>query len=191
VTRLFVAVDLDDRTRAEVSKISTELREKIAASSASRSRLSWVSPERFHLTLVFLGAVDSAIQARAVAAVGPPVREDPFQITFRGLGMFPVRGSPRVFWLGVTEGLEPLRRVHAEIGGRLGSAESASTADPFHPHLTLARFRDRLPRSALRPITEIPASAGPCLIDRVTLYESRLSSKGPTYIPISEARLTS
>ena len=74
------------------------------------------------------------------------------------------------------------------LGQRLGNA-SAQKREEFNPHLTLARFRDRVPRSRFAGITTMKAEAGPCRIDRVTLYESRLSPKGPTYVVLAEGLL--
>jgi RNA 2',3'-cyclic 3'-phosphodiesterase len=178
--RLFLAVDIDDATRTQVGRIASGLREALEPNTKG----SWVRPERMHLTLHFLGNVDDAFEQRLRETLSAPIAVAPFDVTFDGLGLFPERGSPRVLWLGVAEGLEPLRRLHAAFVGLERTKES------FTAHLTLARFRDRVTRSALTGITRIPAFAGPSRIDRVTLYESRLSPAGPTYVRLAEAPLT-
>jgi 2'-5' RNA ligase len=167
--RLFLAVDIDEATRAQVGRISARLRDAIEPAKAS-----WVRPERMHMTLQFYGDADAALEARLRAALARPIPQAAFDVTFDRVGWFPDRGTPRVLWLGVDAGLEQLRRLHNE---------------PFTPHLTLARFRDRVTRGTLAGIARIPASAGPSRIDRVTLYESRLSPAGPTYVPLAEAML--
>ena len=105
----------------------------------------------------------------------------------RGSDVFPARGSPRVLWLGVGDGVPELRRIQNALERALGV--SAGHEESFTPHLTLARFRDRVPRAILAQIADIRAYAGPSLIDRVTLYESRLSPAGPTYLPLAQAPL--
>jgi 2'-5' RNA ligase len=56
---------------------------------------------------------------------------------------------------------------------------------PFSPHLTLARFRDGGTRSDRQRLAEVRFEpAGGCTIDHVTLYQSRLSRRGPTYTPL-------
>jgi 2'-5' RNA ligase len=92
-----------------------------------------------------------------------------------------------VLWLGIAKGLDELRRLHEQLEERLGARPGPR--EPFHPHLTLARLRERVarPDEAKLPMTK--ASAGPSRIDRVTLYESRLSPKGPTYSALAEAAL--
>jgi 2'-5' RNA ligase len=198
--RLFLAVDIDDATREQVGRISAELRERMGA----RARASWVHPDRLHLTLQFFGDADEVVEQRVRVALDTPIPQRPFELSFRGLGFFPQRGSPRVLWLGIHAGVAELRRVQEILAGRglSGAAPRAQDAgraeedrhttvhdQGFTPHLTLARFRERVPRARIDDLQRISASAGPSRIDRVTLYESRLSPKGPAYLGVAEASL--
>ncbi len=181
--RLFIAVDIDAETREQIGRISSGLREIIDA----RTKASWVRPDRMHLTLHFFGNADAVIEQHVRDVLAHPMAEPAFQLSFQGLGFFPERGSPRVLWLGIRDGTAALRRLQAGLnasGSRPGRAD-----EPFTPHLTLARFKERMPRAKLAELTDIPASAGPSRIDRVTLYKSRLSPAGPTYVPLAEALL--
>jgi len=215
--RLFIAVDIDDATREQIGRISSGLRETID----TLAKASWVRPDRMHLTLHFFGDADAALEQRVREALAHPIAEPAFDLSFQGLGCFPERGSPRVLWLGIRDGAGALRRIHTALAGRgLRRALPERANEPFTPHLTLARFRPSTrARDALRPlearerilraksaeIADIPAFAGPSRIDRVTLYESRLSPAsldlrsgrpevarraGPTYLPLAEALLT-
>ncbi len=181
--RLFIAVDIDEATRVQVGRISSGLRGAIE----THAKTSWVRPDRMHLTLHFLGDVDGTFEQRVRRALTGPIRVAPFDVTFEGLGLFPERGAPRVLWLGLRDGLEPLRRIEKALVDTLGVERHQD--GPFTPHLTLARFRNRVTRGTLAGIARIPASAGPSRIDRVTLYESRLSPAGPAYVPLAEAPL--
>jgi 2'-5' RNA ligase len=61
---------------------------------------------------------------------------------------------------------------------------------PFHPHLTLGRWRES--RSSDRVIALAAAVKGEMArihVDRATLYQSRPSSAGPTYTPLAHATL--
>jgi 2'-5' RNA ligase len=183
--RLFIAVDIDETTREQVGRISMGLRDAIGQTKAS-----WVRQDRMHLTLHFFGSADAAFEARARDMLAGSIAGPPFDVSFGGLGFFPERGSPRVLWLGVSAGLEQLRRLQRALVIRgEHPAPSSHTGESFNPHLTLARFRDRVPRAKVGEIADIRASAGPARIDRVTLYESRLSPAGPTYVPLAEALL--
>jgi 2'-5' RNA ligase len=180
--RLFIAVDIDERTRDEIGAISRALR----AALGPRVNASWVHPDRMHLTLCFFGTADAALEHRVTEALVGPIGEHPFDLSFDGLGSFPERGSPRVLWLGVRRGGRELRGIQQMLQHRL---EVPPEREEFRPHLTLARIKDRVPRAEVAKIADMAASAGPSRIDRVTLYESRLSPQGPIYVQIAEAPL--
>jgi 2'-5' RNA ligase len=139
-----------------------------------------------HLTLHFFGAADDALERRIADALVQPIEQRPFDLSFDRLGFFPERGSPRVLWLGTSRGAAELQHVHRLLESRL---RLPPERERFTPHLTLARFRDRIRRSDLPEMARIPAKAGPSRIDRVTLYESRLSPSGPAYVRVAEAPL--
>jgi 2'-5' RNA ligase len=184
--RLFIAVDIDASTRQQIKSISDQLRSAVEA----RTKASWVRPDRMHLTLHFFGDASPSLEQHVRTVLDGPIAEAPFDISFQGLGFFPERGSPRVLWLGMRDGVEALRRIHAVLAGRV--TDRTAVREPhsaFTPHLTLARLRERTSRAGLAEIGRIPAVAGPSRIDRVTLYESRLSSAGPAYVPLAEALL--
>ena len=202
VKRLFVAVDIDDRTRAQVAELTVHLPSTLlraapsnveglkadaTASAGGVPRMTWVRPDRMHLTLEFFGEADAAVERQVLGSLAHPFPLAPFDLAFNGLGFFPLRGAPRVLWLGISAGLAELRQLHGLLQQRLGARGSAR--DSFHPHLTLARFRDRVGRRGIAELAKIGASAGPCRIDRVTLYESHLSPNGPAYSTLAQAAL--
>jgi len=180
--RLFIAADIDEHTRDEIGGISRAVRAAVGTSV----KASWVHPDRMRLTLCFFGTADAALEHRITEALVEPVGEHPFDLSFEGLGFFPERGSPRVLWLAVDCGGRELCRIQQMLQHRL---ELLPEREEFRPHLTLARIKERVPRADVAKIADIAASAGPSRIDRVTLYESRLSPQGPIYVHIAEAPL--
>ena len=109
-------------------------------------------------------------------------------IKLNGFSSFP----PRVIFINVeiTSELERLQKNLTRYFKRQLNLFNANYKElPFHPHLTLARFRDRVPRGRVAEMAAFPAAAGPSRIDRVTLYESRLSPNGPTYTALAQAPL--
>ena len=177
VKRLFIAIDVDEPVRRAIGLMASE------ASRVLRG-VSWVRPDRMHLTLFFFGRADGPMEQRLRGALAEPVPHAPFDLSLDGFGLFPSAGPPRVLWLGVRDGLADLLRVHETLARRL------TLTDAFTPHLTLGRFRSSTrAQGVLRRLSRIHASAGPCRIDRVTLYESRLTQAGPAYVPLAEALL--
>lgn len=93
--RLFVAVDLDEAVRAQLSALLRELR------GAASDDIKWVAPESMHLTLKFIGEQPEARLAELTEALNVIPRTGPVPLRFRGLGCFPNERRPRVFWAGV------------------------------------------------------------------------------------------
>jgi RNA 2',3'-cyclic 3'-phosphodiesterase len=186
--RLFVAVDLDDAAR---SAVAAEQKRVAAAMGDARSSVKWVKPDQMHLTLVFLGEVSEAQAPTVVDAISQPVPAAPFALTFQGLGVFPNHGGPRALWIGVTHGEPNVIALQIEIARRATEAGIALESRPFHPHLTLARWRQSRPSDRRRAL----AAARPDVVARVavygaTLYHSRISSAGPTYTALARATLS-
>src|SRR3979409_2217107 len=82
--------------------------------------LKRVRPELMHLTLAFLGwTPDEPLGAVVEAARATPRGPGAFDLPFAGAGRFPASGRPRVVWLGVGEGADPLGRLAASVTAEL------------------------------------------------------------------------
>jgi 2'-5' RNA ligase len=177
--RMFVAIDLDDTIKQFAVALRPPVRQLLGAA------FRFVNPQQLHLTLVFMA---DAPPERVVPALDAPIDMPPFDLAVGGLGVFPPRGAPRVLWLGLTEGAREVIAVQKIVAGRLRSLGVALEDREFHPHLTLGRWRQSRP--SLRPSLPADSKAiGRMTVDHVTLYESRLSSEGPTHIALARARL--
>jgi 2'-5' RNA ligase len=187
--RLFVAVDLDEPTRARAARIIGTLGDALRAGH-SPAVITWVVPDRLHLTLLFIGEVVDGVASDVAGRLTPPFPLAPFELRFGGVGLFPATGRPRVVWLGIERGGEALAAVQAEVTRRLEGVPFRREARPFAAHLTLARFRDGGTRADRQRLADARVEqAGGCTIDHVTLYQSRLSPRGPTYTALLEVPL--
>jgi 2'-5' RNA ligase len=179
--RLFVGVELDERVREAATVIAESLRRELGARIDAR----WIASSNLHITLSFLGEVDEFRAERVIGALGPEFGERPFEMELEGLGAFPPSGAPRVFWLGVTDGAASLSRLNHELTARLEPIGFQPEQRTFSAHLTIARVRGVLGGASYRDIRQllrtIPAHAGRCRIQAVTLFRSHLSPKGATY----------
>jgi RNA 2',3'-cyclic 3'-phosphodiesterase len=145
-----------------------------------RVGLRWEQRERYHLTLQFLGPI--ARLAPVVDGLAAVARErGAFTFRLGGAGAFPKPGRARVAWIGAATGGPEL----TALGGAVGTALLPLGYEPdrkeLHPHLTLARLK--VPDD----VRDVLAAIGPdpvgeaFTVGELVLYESRLSSKGPTY----------
>lgn len=188
--RVFLAVDVDDEVRSGIRALIGRLRDALDRVVKGHGRVGWVSAERVHVTLHFIGEVPESRVTDLAAAVSRPIDVAPFDLALGGLGLFPPRGRPRVLWLGVEHGGDGLARVHEESGKRLTALGLPLDARPFAPHVTLARFREPGP-AAVRPVIEQVGGShvGSCRVNAITLYQSRLGAGGATYTPLATGAL--
>jgi RNA 2',3'-cyclic 3'-phosphodiesterase len=189
--RLFVAVDLDERARAAVAGSVGSLRARLEAGAyAPAHGVRWVDARHLHLTLHFLGEIDDRRVPAIVSALGDPLPMAPFDLEFGGWGVFPSRGAPRVVWVGVTAGAASLQAAHRLVGDRLAALGLASESRALSPHLTVGRVKDPAGARWVEVIAgAIPPAPAACRIEHCTLYQSRLSPSGPTYLVQAHIRL--
>jgi RNA 2',3'-cyclic 3'-phosphodiesterase len=186
--RLFTAVEIGETMQARAATLLAELRRR-AESSAPRAKVTWVAAARLHLTLRFIGEVDAGTGERIVHALRDEIPMAPFTVEWGGLGAFPPRGAPRVLWVGVAAGAEALVAAEKHVSDRLAALGIAREARPYSPHLTLARVREPAGLKAATLFERVDASLGETAVDAITLFQSHLSPKGPTYTALSKSRL--
>ncbi|RME96074.1 MAG: RNA 2',3'-cyclic phosphodiesterase [Verrucomicrobia bacterium] len=155
--RLFVALPLADELVQRLGRLQSRLRADVPERA-----VVWTRPEQMHLTLVFLGEVAASRTPALRQALDRASRVwEPFELEVTGLGVFPQPRAPRVLWVGLQGGLEPLRRLQESVAAACMAFLEPAVAkrvlgggQEFNPHLTLGRVRERLPGS-----TELVARA--------------------------------
>lgn len=182
--RLFIALAMPEEALPAVIKAQEELKAAVPGAK-------WVDPRGAHITLKFLGSVPEETAADIVAVLDEAVGGLPaYTYAIRGLGGFPTPTRPRVVWAGIDDGgqtaelSKPIERAMGWLGFKPEDRD-------FHPHITLGRVKT--PRwlekpDALAEIGQGLEVEGLRALD-VTLFESKLSPKGATYIAISRASL--
>lgn len=190
LVRLFIAAAIGALVGEAAVEVIDELRRRVRE-CAPRARVTWNTPERIHITVRFIGQADDDRVRLVAAALGPPLPIDPFELTVAGLGVFPSHGRPRVIWAGVTAGREAMRDVERQIASRLDPILGRGEERDYTPHLTLARVRDAA--GLTRRVCDGLESTvlGTTTIDGVTLFESRMSPQGSTYVPLLRTNLRS
>jgi 2'-5' RNA ligase len=150
----------------------------------------WTRPETWHLTLVFLAAVDAPAVAELVRLVDAIARQGaPYEVSVDEGGGRERRGDG-VAWLGLSRGAGTL----VEMADRVADGCQSVTIDGAPPkrtpnaHLTLARRADRPLIRALREQTCGPLGVS-WVVDRLLLVRSQLSSAGAEYETLHEATL--
>ncbi len=170
--RLFVAVNLP-----------AEIRERLAAEQdrlrRAQADVSWVRAENIHVTLKFLGETEEKRLDRIRPALLEVARGSaPFRIQVSGLGSFGGR-VPRVVWIGVQEGVEPLSRLAKDVEAAMARLGFPKEKRGFSAHITLGRVRSA--RNAEPLLTALAqAETGPVGSVEVNQFELMQSELRPT-----------
>lgn len=186
--RLFIAVPIPEELKARVGRIMGELKK-------SGADYKWVEPKNLHLTLCFLGETSEGnISAVERAMAGAASGQAAFEMVFQELGAFDSIERPRVLWIGLSRGEAPLREIARKLGQALYEAKLLPEKErtrAFQAHLTLGRMRGPRNIEKLRDLIKSmpPLEGMGCRAQRLVLFESRLSPKGPAYAAVREQTL--
>jgi 2'-5' RNA ligase len=136
--RCFIAIHLPHEVRNRISEYILQLREY-------SNDVRWVQAENIHLTLKFLGEIDSSRVDQVKQSLNPiSDKFSPFILNVSGSGCFPGKKRPRVFWLGMEQGTEnPLFGINRWIEDKLEQLNFEKEKRRFSPHLTIGRVRAR------------------------------------------------
>jgi len=177
--RCFAAIEIPEKIQALLVDVQKAFRPKI-------ERASWTKHGNFHLTLKFLGEVENRnVDEIGAALQRIAISQNPFSIEIGGIGAFPNLERPRVLWVGLKQGAVPTKKLANAISLEL--AELGYPKDTrFHPHFTLARFKNRV---NLKPLINLFTNfevldRTSLIVEKVTLVKSELQPSGAVYTPI-------
>jgi 2'-5' RNA ligase len=144
--RLFFALMPDAAVRAQIAKAAETLKSQHPLGR-------WILPERYHLTLHFIGE-DPELRpervGRAIAAARA-VRAPTFELCVDSAASFP--GSKPPWTLRCSEPAHALHELlHTLMAALAGDAAPRSPASEFIPHITVLRDADKaLSPCAIQP----------------------------------------
>lgn len=138
-----------------------------------------------HLTLRFLGDIGPDRVAPIVRALAPVAgRFAPFEITLAGVGAFPSRRAPRVVWVDVTRGRDPLAALAEAVRAATRGEGTVAETERFVAHRTLFRVRSADDRRLAEELLSGSRPAPPPVayaIRAFALKESRLGAGGAVH----------
>ena len=102
--RAFIAVDIENK---EFSNQITEIQKNILDIGAD---IKPVPPENIHLTLRFLGEVETTLMEKIIDILRL-IDFQPFEIRLKGTGAFPNMRKINVIWIGLERGHEELTKL--------------------------------------------------------------------------------
>ncbi len=168
--RLFVAIDLSDEIKSSLVQLCSGV-----------TGAKWVRREHMHLTLRFIGDVDTQLFETIREALSS-IRSTPFDLSLQGVGQFPTRGAARVLWIGL-DAPPLLSQLQRQIEAALVEIGIKPEARAFSPHITLARLKTPPHPESIRQFLKHHADyhSSSIPIHEFALYSSVLAPDGSTY----------
>ncbi len=175
--RAFVAVMVPDEVAVFLRQVQTQVQ-------LPGMNIRWVATKNIHLTLKFLGDIDSSripeVAAQMDAAAG---MIGPFSLAAKGVGVFPNLRRARVLWVGLAGDLDRLNEIQATLESGMESIGFRRESRNFGAHLTIGRIRNwtdaKMIAASLDQLKDV-ASDG-FQVDRLVLFKSILKPNGPEY----------
>ena len=163
--RLFVGLWPNFEIRSRLTTVQTDFR----LSESSRITL----PEKFHITLLFLGDVPET-EIASVKAFIQDIQFDPFSIELSCVGFWP---GNRIIWAGTDEVSIELTELVGRV--RKGLSRFCKDRRKFVPHITLARKAQKRIHGLIDPIH--------WQVHHIDLIRSTLLSDGAKYESIARS----
>lgn len=185
--RLFVAIEIPEDIRGRMHQLQNQL-DPVAQG------VRWVAPDKFHMTLKFLGNPEDGKVSRIQEVLRElGVRHEPFSLDLQGVGAFPSTRRPRVLWVGVCGDLSPVKKLARAIDRGLESLGCAPEGRPFSGHLTLGRLRQpKLNQRLEKALASfLQSRVGHFRVENFCLFKSELRPEGPIYHVLDPVRLQS
>ncbi|MBV9074453.1 MAG: RNA 2',3'-cyclic phosphodiesterase [Acidobacteria bacterium] len=180
--RLFVAIEIAADIREELVNYVSQVKPRLTDAR-------WSGSEGLHITLKFLGNVQDE-KRTAIEAKLSAVQAARFQVSIAGVGLFPNERSPRVLWAGLTAPPD-LSTLADAVEDAMESLGFERERRAYSPHITLARFKDGVSRSALdAALAGAPKNGfGTMAATEFHLYESKPSPQGSRYSKLASFAL--
>ena len=175
--RAFIAIDLPGSIRSSLGD-SQEILKSFGF------QVKWVRPQNIHLTLKFLGDIDSDHIEKIIAAMTLTAKDfTGVTLSAKEIGVFPNIRRPRVIWAGLDGQLEILQDLQQLLDGHLADLGYPRETRAFKGHLTLGRVKGKIASTRMK--TAIDKLKGfeseSFAISEIILFKSELRPTGAVY----------
>ncbi len=179
--RSFIAIELPAAVKQELTTLEDILKKRCP------QVVRWVDPQSIHVTLKFLGDMDSdRIDEINMAMDEATQGMSPFHLELKYVGVFPNLNRVNIIWVGATGDLDKLTFLQKQIESNMEQLGFTRENRDFTPHLTLGRVRDYASQDDRKKIGQVLsqtafASAQVITVNSVNLVKSQLTNTGAVY----------
>ena len=183
--RAFIAIPLDPKIQHSIERMQDHLKK-------SNNDIKWVKPENIHITLKFLGDIDTK-QINSIKQILSNCTHNtrPFKVELSQLGAFPNIDRPRTLWVGLKDSKQRLNQISMSLEKTLGKIGFQTDQKPFSSHITIGRIRSSKNIDALSKSMSSYQISENCTqtISKIILFQSTLCSEGPIYQSLHQIKL--
>jgi 2'-5' RNA ligase len=141
--------------------------------------------KNLHFTLQFLGEVSEQIIDKIIQSLNT-IKFSKFDISLKGIGVFPKLKSPKIIWIGTDE---KSGKIMIELSKKVEKALEPlgfSTDKPFKPHITVFRIKKKIGDITNELDSKKTIDFGIQEVTNLKLKKSELTSNGPIYSDLEE-----
>lgn len=170
--RTFVGLPIPDPLLSSLSSMASSL------AAIDTNRMSWVTEQNYHLTLLFLNEQSPRWLENFAQALDEQLYFEPIELTVTHILPFP-ESSPKLL-AAIVDGNDALLSLQNDIKRIAANLGYQAERKRFMPHITLARKFPRSGHQSIPPaIDKISAEA-----NELVVYESQLHQDGAQYFPL-------
>ncbi|MEO2221073.1 MAG: RNA 2',3'-cyclic phosphodiesterase [Nitrosopumilus sp.] len=144
--------------------------------------------KNLHFTLQFLGEVSEQIIDKIIQSLNT-IKFSKFDISLKGIGVFPKLKSPKIIWIGTDE---KSGKIMIELSKKVEKALEPlgfSTDKPFKPHITVFRIKKKIGDITEEMENHKNVNFGIQEITSIKLKKSELTLNGPVYSDLMEIKI--
>jgi 2'-5' RNA ligase len=185
--RAFIAIDLPASIRSSLGETQEILK-------SFGLRVKWVRPQNIHLTLKFLGDIDSDHIEKIIAAMTLTIKDfTGVSLSAKEIGVFPNSRRPRVIWAGLSGQLERLQNLQRTLDSHLAVLGFSRETRAFKGHLTLGRVKGKIDFARMKTaIDKLKGFESESFeTSEIILFRSELRPTGAVYSKVQRVTLSS
>ena len=172
--RTFIALEIPDDAISEILKIRDQKIGKV-------ENVKWEGKEKLHLTLKFLGDINSEMIGDYSRSLEKIIRKyDALYLSFSEFGVFKRKDEFKILWIGLKEDLH-LKKMVDELESSFVEFGFEKEKRNFKSHITLLRFRGQEDSEKIVSLTQVKLPVIEFKANKVTLFESKLLPGGSVY----------
>ncbi len=171
--RLFVAAELPQEIKNELYALQKSF-------SPNLAKIKWVSKKNLHLSLKFLGEVDSEDLEKIKVRLNS-IKFEQFSVSLSDLETF---NNSKILWHGISP-KDKVIKLQQKIDEEL--LDIFNSDQKFSPHITLGRVKlIKKEKEFLDSLKNVTIKPSKFEIKQFKLLESKLTKDGPIYAIIGE-----